>query len=317
MRDDQYTVDIPMCTFNHEKFIGQAIEGVLKQKTDFKYRLIIGDDCSTDGTRSIVEKYQYKYPERIKTISQDRNIGAHENSKVLFAACTARYISLCDGDDYWTDPYKLQKQVDFLERNRDFVCHCHNAEVWQDGALVSIYNSLSEPKELTRRDVISNFGIPTASVTFRNVLDKMRDYYLLKFSIDIILYFSLAKFGNFYMSDEFMSVYRLHHGGMWSGQGPQMKDQKLIDLQNHILKNLPLTENEQNDIYGIIMSVKQRRIKEYSKKFHFGFTYFSDVFYIIGAKLKGRNVNLNYLLYLMCPEPITSIFINAKKKIIN
>jgi glycosyltransferase involved in cell wall biosynthesis len=104
-----------MITYNHAPFIAQAIEGVLQQKTDFPFELVIGEDCSTDGTREIVFEYQKKYPDIIRVITSDENVGTKENSKRTNKACRGKYIAYCEGDDYWHHLDKLQKQVDYME----------------------------------------------------------------------------------------------------------------------------------------------------------------------------------------------------------
>ena len=110
-------VSIKMVTYNHAPFIAQAIEGVLQQKTNFPFELIIGEDCSTDGTREIVFEYQKKYPEIIRVVTSEKNIGAKRNGLRTLKACHGKYIAYCEGDDYWHDPGKLQKQVDYLENH--------------------------------------------------------------------------------------------------------------------------------------------------------------------------------------------------------
>jgi glycosyltransferase involved in cell wall biosynthesis len=108
-----------MITYNHEAYIAQAIEGVLRQKTDFPIELVIGEDCSTDRTREIVLDYQKRYPEIIRVLTADHNVGAFANSRRVHAACAGNYLAYCDGDDWWHHPGKLQMQVDYLERHRD------------------------------------------------------------------------------------------------------------------------------------------------------------------------------------------------------
>jgi glycosyltransferase involved in cell wall biosynthesis len=108
-------VSVKMITYNHAPYIAQAIEGVLQQKTNFLFELVIGEDCSTDGTREIVFEYQKKYPDIIRVITSDRNIGGRKNSYRATKACRRKYIAFCEGDDYWHQPLKLQKQVDYLE----------------------------------------------------------------------------------------------------------------------------------------------------------------------------------------------------------
>lgn len=110
-------------TYNHEPFIRKCIEGVLMQKVNFPMEFIIADDCSTDGTRAICEEYAVQYPELIRFVNSENNVGAVENENRALLAARGKYIATCEGDDYWTDPLKLQKQVDFLEAHLDYsVC---------------------------------------------------------------------------------------------------------------------------------------------------------------------------------------------------
>jgi glycosyltransferase involved in cell wall biosynthesis len=108
-------VSVHMITFNHEPYIARAIEGVLMQETDFPIDLVIGEDCSTDGTREIVLEYQKKHPETIRVITSARNVGPSANELRTDRACRGKYLAYCEGDDYWHHPLKLQKQVDYLE----------------------------------------------------------------------------------------------------------------------------------------------------------------------------------------------------------
>ncbi len=112
-------VSVRTSTYNHAKYITKCIEGVLSQKTTFKFEYIIGEDYSTDGTRDIVFDYARKYPNLIRVITADSNVGMRANSRRCSKASRGKYRAVCEGDDYWTDPYKLQKQVDFLEANPD------------------------------------------------------------------------------------------------------------------------------------------------------------------------------------------------------
>ncbi len=108
-----------MITHNHEHYIAQAIEGVLQQKTNFPFELVIGEDCSTDGTREIVLEYQKKHANIIRVITSDHNVGARKNAYRTEKACRGKYIAYCEGDDYWHHPQKLQQQVDYLESHPD------------------------------------------------------------------------------------------------------------------------------------------------------------------------------------------------------
>ena len=108
-------VSVKMLAYNHAPYIAQAIEGILQQKTNFPFELVIGEDCSTDGTREIVFEYQKKYPDIIRVITSDQNVGTKKNGYRTLKACRGKYVALCEGDDYWHNPLKLQKQVDYLE----------------------------------------------------------------------------------------------------------------------------------------------------------------------------------------------------------
>src|SRR5271157_2282730 len=110
-------VSVFMITYNHEKFVGQAIESIVTQKVNFDFELIIGEDCSTDNTLDICNKYAKQYPDIIKLFPSEKNYGMMGNTVRVLYACTGKYIAMCEGDDYWCDPYKLQKQIDFLEAN--------------------------------------------------------------------------------------------------------------------------------------------------------------------------------------------------------
>src|SRR5690606_11417495 len=115
-----------MITYKHEKFLAEAIEGVLLQKTSFPVQIVIGEDKSPDDTRSIAEAWASKYPDRIKLLPSDARYGMIKNFLRTFAACEGKYIAICEGDDYWTDPDKLQLQIDLLEKNSDIVV-CNHA----------------------------------------------------------------------------------------------------------------------------------------------------------------------------------------------
>lgn len=114
-------VSVLMVTYNHAQYIGHAIEGVLRQATTFSFELIIGEDASTDSTFEIARRYQKRFPEKIRIIASDKNTGLRRNGRRVRDAARGKYVAYCDGDDFWHDPEKLQRQVDFLEKNPDYV----------------------------------------------------------------------------------------------------------------------------------------------------------------------------------------------------
>lgn len=212
----QPMVAIAMLAYNHEKFIVQAIESVLMQKTSFKYKIIIAEDCSTDKTRDIIIDYQKKYPDKIKLILQNQNVGASKNNIDLLNNLEGKYIAALEGDDYWTDPLKLQKQVDFLEENEDFSMACNSSsEVYEDG---------TEFKIAKREESIIDLGmvlregwfIRTASIVFRREAIKkgFPDFFFKAYSTDYILQIMILKYGKCIYFPEVMSAYRGHDGGI-------------------------------------------------------------------------------------------------------
>jgi glycosyltransferase involved in cell wall biosynthesis len=113
-------VSVHMITYNHAPYIAKAIEGILQQKTDFPIELVIGEDCSTDGTREIVFDFQRRYPDIVRVITSETNVGMMPNGLRTDRACRGRYVAYCEGDDYWPHPEKLRKQVAFLEAHSDY-----------------------------------------------------------------------------------------------------------------------------------------------------------------------------------------------------
>ena len=131
-------VSIRTSTYNHGPYIKQCIEGILMQKTNFAFEYIIGEDFSTDETREIVFDYARKYPNIIRVITADYNVGSKANGRRCINACRGKYMALCEGDDYWTDPLKLQKQVDFLEGHPEYTMCFHAAILKWNGKRKSI-----------------------------------------------------------------------------------------------------------------------------------------------------------------------------------
>lgn len=121
MEQERPLVSVGIMTYNHAKYIVKALDSVIMQEVNFKYEIVIAEDCSTDGTREIVIEYQKKYPDIIRLLLHEKNLGMKENSNILRRSCRGIYRANLEGDDYWIDPCKLQKQVDFLENNKDYV----------------------------------------------------------------------------------------------------------------------------------------------------------------------------------------------------
>jgi len=215
-------VDIVMPTYRHEKFVAEAIESVLAQKTKFEYRLLIGDDCSPDGTQAVIKSYAEKYPNRIEPYLFTNHVGIQHRERVavgLLRRTTAKYVTILEGDDYWTDPYKLQKQVDFLERHPECSLCFHNAEMfYEDGSQPPMNLHPADQKEISTVEDIATGMVPIpCTVLFRNnLLGELPDCFYEVTNADWMLFLLLAEHGNVGYINEVMAAYRMHGGGIWS-----------------------------------------------------------------------------------------------------
>lgn len=210
-------LSVSMVTYNHEKYISQAIEGVLMQKTTFNIQLVIGEDCSTDNTRSICLQYKEKYPELIKLVLHDKNVGSKQNAIDTLQACDGKYIALCDGDDYWIDKNKLQMQVDFLESNPDFTLSCHRAKYLNENKKTLTVPKPLKRREFTQADVANHNFIQTLTVVYKaDSIDKFPESFYTSKSSDYFINMLASKNGKINYMPDAMAVYRQHGGGIWT-----------------------------------------------------------------------------------------------------
>jgi glycosyltransferase involved in cell wall biosynthesis len=225
-----------MITYNHESFITQAIEGVLMQKTKFPIELVIGEDCSTDRTREICKAFKIKCPDIIKLRLPIKNMGVMPNFIENLQACVGKYIAICEGDDYWTDTHKLQKQVDFLEANKDFaICHHNMQVIYEDKTKEPYFSNSPETKEVsTIEDLARRNYIFTASCIFRNGLIKELPDWFYKSPVgDYVLHMLNAQHGKIKYIPDIMGVYRVLKDGFWESKNKIYQTEhwiKLIDL---------------------------------------------------------------------------------------
>ncbi|MBT3279316.1 MAG: glycosyltransferase [Phycisphaerales bacterium] len=177
-------VSIKMLTYNHAPYIGEAIESIVNQETDFPFELVIGEDCSPDTTQDIAREYVEKYPDKIRLLTSEANVGICKNDWRVEVVCRGTYLAYCEGDDYWHDPTKLQKQVDLLEANPDCVLvHSDVDFFFQDkGTLVSQQRKKQNrgwPESISPQELYELFlcginGCYTPSVMVRaKVLDEV------------------------------------------------------------------------------------------------------------------------------------------------
>lgn len=214
-------VSINCITYNHEDYIVDAIESFLMQETDFEFEIIIGEDCSLDGTRKIIDDYVIKFPQKIRLITSNKNVGFKENMQRVHEHSKGKYIALCEGDDYWTDPLKLQKQVTYMENNPDCTLCFHGSEIVRankskTGEIIRPYeNSTVCPTG----DIILGGGgfCPTQSLVYpKGLMDNPPEFLMKAPVIDYPLQMVVSTYGYAYYIDEIMSAYRTEVSGSWT-----------------------------------------------------------------------------------------------------
>lgn len=205
-----------MITYNHEKYIAQAIESVLSQRTTFEFDLVIGEDFSTDTTRSICRAYATRFPGKINVLEHSKNIGIHANLVATLRACRGQYVATLEGDDYWTDPLKLQKQVDFMDANPDFVlCYQKTREINEVTGEEKITNETDHPETDMIELLERGWFMRTGSLLFRNgLIGDFPDWYFAYRSTDYMLHILLAEHGKIKFLNDTTSVYRRHETGI-------------------------------------------------------------------------------------------------------
>lgn len=220
-------------TYNHGKFIIQMLEGALMQVTDFDFEIVIGDDASCDDNALIINDFANKFPDKIRAFLHPKNLGPTEpkelggknNVGFLFSQCNSDYIALCEGDDYWTDPLKLQKLVDFLENNIDYaLCHHQLDVIYQDNSSIHGFNPENQRNISNLEDLLKDesWFLGTASTIFRNVFKQgMPDWWWKSASGDLGIFIEVAKHGKIKYFPESMGCYRKHSGGMTNIHTPQ------------------------------------------------------------------------------------------------
>jgi glycosyltransferase involved in cell wall biosynthesis len=237
-------------TYNHEKYISQAVEGFLMQECNFDFEIVIGEDCSTDRTREILLEYKRKFPNKIRLVFPEQNLGPAGNFINTFDKCKGKYVAFCEGDDFWIDVNKLQFQVDFLEENPEFSTCFHTVYELKNGE-----KTLSEV-EYSKNDgvyTIYDFALRsfifTLSIVFRNNLKGEFPIWFKDCALpDFGLHMLNGRFGKFKGFNKPMAVYRIHETGIFSMRSHEYKVaaiEKTIEVLN------PHFDEEIRDIFRL------------------------------------------------------------------
>jgi len=212
-------LSVCLITYNHGPYIKQAMDSILMQQVNFDWEIIIADDYSTDNTQEIILKYKKEYPDLFRLIFQEKNVGPARNWLDLKYASKAKYIAYIEGDDYWTDAFKLQKQVDFLESNSEYSLSCHNAvKINSQGISTNEFVlPTSEQVDYSAHDLMRGQWILSCTICYRNVLGRLPNEIFSTPNGDFFLSVLLGEHGaSKFHHDISPSHYRIHDGGTWS-----------------------------------------------------------------------------------------------------
>ena len=232
-------ISVVMITYNHENFIREAIESVVMQKTNFDFELIIGEDCSRDRTRFICEEYVQRYPKIVSLFPPQSNLGMMRNFARTLKKANGEYIAICEGDDYWTDPLKLQKQADFLRNNEKYAGVFHNVQAkYEDGEKSPLlYCHFSKARSISFTDLSYSNTIPTCSVVFRSkYLNFLPSWFVNLAMGDWALHLFNSQYGDFWYIPQIMGVYRITSSSSWAMQNQIRNIQYVIETYDKMIR---------------------------------------------------------------------------------
>lgn len=247
-----FLVSVWVLTYNHARFIARCLDGILEQKTDFPIEICLGEDGSDDGTREICQEYAERHPDIIRLFLRDRNDPARANCEgawqynfiETFRSCRGKYIATCDGDDFWSDESKLQKQIDLLEKHPEYVGCFHKIGVVDEEGKVTIADTGYPPRRMQSYslDYLLRYGnfSPMFSVVFRNHADVAPDWICGAPFADMIVHASNLRYGDYGFIDRVMGYYRIHRGGLASGTSRLRNVEATLIVQRLIGRQLRL-----------------------------------------------------------------------------
>ncbi|HYJ85716.1 MAG TPA: glycosyltransferase [Pyrinomonadaceae bacterium] len=263
-------LSVCLITFNHERFIAEALQSAVEQQTDFEYEIVVSDDCSTDATRKIITEFQGRYPDKIRLAFPEKNLGVNANLAMTIQACRGQYVALLEGDDYWTSPTKLQEQVSFLDANPACAICFHAVRVFHDDGSTESHISprFGHKKIFTLEDLLrlGNF-IPTCSTVFRNRLfDEFPDWFYELRIADFSLHVFNAQYGKVGYIGKVMGAYRVHSGGTFSLENESRNAQEVIRLYDYLNGHLgPKYDRTIKAIQSYWKAVEYYRNGEFAK----------------------------------------------------
>lgn len=251
------TVSVCMITYNHEKYIKQTLQNINNQKVNFNVEIVIANDASTDLTSQIINEFIPKSKFPVKFINQEKNVGMMPNFLQAIQTCSGKYVALCEGDDFWTNENKLQKQVDFLEQNDDFSICFHPVQIEENNIIIEDNITFDAPNMTDWKYLaITGNYMHTCSVMYRNNLIKKFPEYFKNSPIgDYYLHLLNSQFGKIYKLQETMGVYRVHDSSYWSSKKQAERELVWIEFLENCKKSF--TYRQQYQIEKQILKLKK------------------------------------------------------------
>jgi glycosyltransferase involved in cell wall biosynthesis len=258
-------VSVAVLTYGHARFIRQTLDAALAQRTNFPFEIVIADDASTDGTGEIALEYAARHPDRVRVLPRDKWLGSVVNCDRMYRACRGEYIAMCEGDDYWTHPDKLQRQVDWLDAHPETVLCYHRVEAFDD-ASGEVKFELPHPAdripEIRLEYIVSRNPVPTCSAVFRTRHAPVFGEAATRLNIGDWPTYSLAlRHGSGHYIDECWARYRLHSTSLHSSQSVAIRCSRTADALEWVLPQMP--GQHQRALRHTIMDLRLRETDEW------------------------------------------------------
>ena len=302
--DESPLVSVCVLTYNHEDYLKTAIDSILMQQVDFQIEILVHDDASADSTQEILREYDNKYPGLFKLLLRKENIrsktGGGINPRYNYTRSKGKYIALLEGDDYWTDPNKLKRQVDFLQANPDYFLCFHDCRYLHDNGLGAFFLDnyhYKEDCEISPKEFLQWLA-QTATIVHRNdpgIVDRFNEVKSIMYG-DGILRCVFAELGRLYLMKDSMSVYRVHNGGITAKANNSKRDMEKIRQFKEMegVFNISFSQVISKSYYAVAQrSLISKSYFDFMR--YFGLAILKDPSYILGRvnsdlkrKLKGN-----------------------------
>ena len=275
-------VSIIVLSYNHALYIGETLQSLIDQNVEFEYEILVGDDCSSDNSRTIISQYYERFPEKIRKIFPETNLGPNANYLNCFKSTKGKYIAFCEGDDYWIDDNKLQKQVDFLEQNSQYGGVSTNSRwFFQNGN--TFKDIVLDEGEIRFEDLCKSNNINSQTNMYNKELIKDLDWMKHLKIGDWALHLLITSQKPHYRLPDITSVYRVHNQGMYSLINEDIKLRQRVEVLIAASRNLELSQDRKTllkssiaDLFKRLLNFNSQDIKLIRKNYlQYSGTYFN------------------------------------------